>query len=41
MHQSVETEIPFPAAHAIEDVVQSAVKALDNVDQAFAHVEPV
>jgi len=41
MHVNVEAEIPFCAAHAIEDAVQSAVEALDEVDQAFVHLEPV
>jgi divalent metal cation (Fe/Co/Zn/Cd) transporter len=34
-------EIPFLAAHAISDAVRDAVEALDEVDLAFVHLEPV
>jgi len=40
MHVEVDGEIPFHAAHDINDAVQKAVEALEEVDQAFIHLEP-
>jgi cation diffusion facilitator family transporter len=41
LHVEVDGALPFHAAHLISDAVQSAVKELDEVDQAFVHLEPV
>jgi cation diffusion facilitator family transporter len=41
LHVDVDGEIPFRTAHAISNAVRDAVEALDEVDLAFAHVEPV
>ncbi len=41
MDVDVEAEIPFHVAHDISDAVRVAVEQLEEVDQAFVHLEPV
>jgi cation diffusion facilitator family transporter len=41
LHVNVDGAIPFRAAHDISDAVREAVEALDEVDQAFVHLEPI
>jgi cation diffusion facilitator family transporter len=41
LHVNVDGSIPFFAAHEISDAVQDAVEGLDEVDQAFVHLEPI
>ena len=40
MHVEVNGEIPFHAAHVISDAVQRMVETMDEVDQAYIHLEP-
>jgi cation diffusion facilitator family transporter len=41
LHVDVDGEIPFLSAHQISNAVRDAVEALDEVDLAFVHLEPV
>ena len=41
LHVDVDGEIPFLFAHQISNAVRDAVEALDEVDLAFVHLEPV
>lgn len=41
LHVDVDGENPFLAAHEISNAVRNAVEALDEVDLAFVHLEPV
>ena len=41
VHVDVNGEIPFLTAHQISNTVRDAVLALDEVDLAFVHLEPV
>lgn len=41
MHVDIAAEIPFHVAHDIHSAVRNRVEALDKVDQAFIHLEPV
>jgi cation diffusion facilitator family transporter len=41
LHVDVDGALPFHAAHDISDAVREAVEALDEVDQAFVHLEPI
>jgi cation diffusion facilitator family transporter len=41
LHVNVDGAVPFFVAHEISDAVQEAVEALDEVDQAFVHLEPI
>jgi cation diffusion facilitator family transporter len=40
LHVNVDGAIPFRAAHDISDAVRQAVEGLDEVDQAYVHLEP-
>ena len=40
LHVDVDDKIPFSLAHQISDQVREVVEALDEVDQAFVHLEP-
>jgi cation diffusion facilitator family transporter len=40
LHVGVDGSIPFITAHDISDAVRRAVEGLDEVDQAFIHLEP-
>jgi cation diffusion facilitator family transporter len=41
LHVEVDGDISFHDAHGISNTVRDAVEALDDVDLAFVHVEPV
>ena len=41
IHVDIAAEIPFQAAHDIHSAVQNGIEALDKVDQAFVHLEPI
>ncbi|MBN1659841.1 MAG: cation transporter [Anaerolineae bacterium] len=41
LHVDVDGQTPFLVAHDISDAVREAVEALDEVDLAYVHVEPV
>ena len=41
LHIEVEGDISFRQAHRISNAVRDAVEALDEVDLAFVHLEPV
>ena len=41
LHVDVDGEISFLVAHQISNAVRDAVEALDDVDLAFVHLEPV
>jgi divalent metal cation (Fe/Co/Zn/Cd) transporter len=41
VHVDVDGEISFLFAHQISNAVRDAVEALDEVDLAFVHLEPV
>jgi cation diffusion facilitator family transporter len=41
LHVNVDGAIPFFVAHQISDAVQEAVEALQDVDQAYVHLEPI
>ena len=41
LHVDVDGDIPFLIAHQISNSVRNAVMALDEVDLAFVHLEPV
>jgi divalent metal cation (Fe/Co/Zn/Cd) transporter len=41
LHVDVDGDIPFLVAHQISNSVRDAVMALDEVDLAFVHLEPV
>jgi divalent metal cation (Fe/Co/Zn/Cd) transporter len=41
LHVDVDGALPFLAAHEISNAVRDAVEALDEVDLAFVHLEPM